>query len=43
MRLEGDLNDIKNPGEFIEIKLENFYLIRPISVCEFSSEYVDIL
>ena len=43
MRLEGDLNDIKNPGEFIEIKLENFYLRRPISVCEFSSEYVDIL
>lgn len=43
MRLVGDTKDIKNPGEFIEIKLDNFYLRRPISVCEFSDQHVDIL
>ena len=27
MRLEGDLSDIKNPGEFVEVKLKDYYLI----------------
>ena len=27
MRLVGDLSSIKNPGEFVEIKLDNYYLI----------------
>lgn len=43
MRLEGDLKGIKNPGEFIEIKLDNYYLRRPISVCDYTESYVDIL
>ena len=43
MRLEGDLSSIKNPGEFVEIKLDNFYLRRPISVCDFSSNHLDLL
>lgn len=43
MRLEGDLSEIKNPGEFIEIKLPNYYLRRPISVNSFSKNHVDIL
>ena len=26
MRLEGDLTEIKNPGEFVEVKIPNHYL-----------------
>ena len=37
MVLKGDLSSIKNPGEFVEIKLDGYYLRRPISVCDFSS------
>ena len=43
MRLEGDLSSIKNPGEFVEIKLDNYYLRRPISVNDFSSTHLDLL
>lgn len=43
MRLEGDLSQIKNPGEFVEIKLDNFYLRRPISVNDFSNSHLDLL
>ena len=43
MRLIGDCSEIKNPGEFINIKLPDYYLRRPISVCDFSSDHVDIL
>ena len=43
MRLKGDLSQIKNPGEFVELKLDGFYLRRPISVCDFSSTHLDLL
>ena len=43
MRLEGDLSEIKNPGEFVEIQLPSYYLRRPISVCEYSDNHVDLL
>ena len=43
MRLKGDCSEIKNYDEFIDIKLEGFYLRRPISVSDFTSDYVDIL
>lgn len=43
MQLTGDTSEIKNPGEFIEIKLPNYYLRRPISVCRFTKNYVEIL
>ena len=43
MRLEGDLSSIKDPGEFVEIKLDNYYLRRPISVCDYSSTHLDLL
>lgn len=43
MRLEGDLSSIENPGEFVEIKLDNYYLRRPISVCDFSKNHLDLL
>ena len=43
MRLEGDLSSIVNPGEFVEVKLDKYYLRRPISVCDFSTTHLDLL
>ncbi len=43
MVLEGDVSDIKNSGEFINIKLEGKFLRRPISVCDVDSTTVTIV
>ena len=43
MTLKGDLSSIKNPGEFVEIKLDNYYLRRPISVCDFTNNSLTLL
>ena len=43
MVLKGDLSSIKNPGEFVEIKLDGYYLRRPISVCDFSKDTLTLL
>ena len=32
--LSGDVSDITSPGQFVNIKLDGFYLRRPISVCD---------
>ena len=34
MRLVGDTSHITRPGQFVNIKLDGFYLRRPISVCD---------
>ncbi len=34
MRLSGDTSDITRPGQFVNIKLDGFFLRRPISVCD---------
>jgi len=34
MKLEGDTDGIKTPGQFVNIALDGFYLRRPISVCD---------
>ncbi len=34
MKLEGDVSDITSSGQFVNIKLDGFYLRRPISVCD---------
>lgn len=34
LRLEGDVSAITAPGQFVNIKLEGFFLRRPISVCD---------
>ncbi len=34
MELCGDIFDITRPGQFVNIKLEGFFLRRPISVCD---------
>ncbi len=43
MRLAGDLSEIKNSGEFVNIKVPEFYLRRPFSVYDFGKDYVDVL
>ena len=34
MKLEGDVSHVTRPGQFVNIKLDGFYLRRPISVCD---------
>ena len=34
MRLVGDTSHITRPGQFVNLKLDGFYLRRPISVCD---------
>lgn len=43
MRLSGDLSEIKNSGEFINITIPGYYLRRPISVCDYSNTHIDLL
>lgn len=43
MMLLGDTSDITAPGQFINIKLDGFYLRRPISVCDYDGESVTII
>ena len=43
MRLVGNTSAIKNPGEFINIIVPNYYLRRPISVFNFGDGFVEIL
>ena len=43
MKLEGDTSDITAPGQFIDIKLDGFYLRRPISVCDVEGNIITII
>ena len=43
MRLVGDVSDITNAGQFINIKLDGLYLRRPISVFDRDNESVTII
>lgn len=43
MILSGDAKEIKRPGGFINIKLDGFYLRRPISVCDYDEKSVTII
>ncbi len=38
MKLEGDTSAITAPGQFVNIKIDGFYLRRPISVCDYSQD-----
>ncbi len=42
LKLEGDTKSIKNPGEFINIKLNNFYLRRPFSLADYDNNSLTI-
>ena len=43
MELVGDVSDITNPGQFINIKIDGLYLRRPISVFDLSKDSVTII
>ena len=43
MTLAGDVSAIRHPGEFINIRLDGFYLRRPISVYDVSDSTVTII
>jgi len=34
MRLSGDTGSLQNPGQFVQFKVPDFYLRRPLSVCD---------
>ena len=41
--LEGDTSAITASGQFVNIKLDGFYLRRPISVCDYDGESLTII
>ena len=43
MIMSGDTSAITAPGQFINIKLDGFYLRRPISICNYDNNTVTIL
>lgn len=43
MELVGDVSNITNAGQFINIKIDGLYLRRPISVCDLSENSVTII
>ena len=43
MSLAGDCSEIKRPGQFIDILIDDFYLRRPISIFDHDDEHVEIL
>ena len=43
MKLSGDTSKITAPGQFINIKLDGFYLRRPISVCDYDGDTITVI
>ncbi len=43
MILSGDTSALTAPGQFINIKLDGFFLRRPISVCDYNDEEIVII
>lgn len=43
MILSGDASDITRPGQFINIKLDGYFLRRPISVCDYTKDSITII
>ena len=43
MVLQGDVSEVTRPGQFINIKLDGFYLRRPISVCDKADDTLTII
>ena len=41
--LEGDVSDISASGQFVNIKLDGFYLRRPISVCDVEGDKLTLI
>lgn len=43
MRLAGDTAEITRPGQFVNIKIDGFYLRRPISICDWEKDTLTII
>ena len=43
MVLRGDTSAITKSGQFINIKLDGYFLRRPISVCDYDNETITII
>ena len=43
MTLTGDTSDVTNCGQFVNIKLDGFYLRRPISVCDVQADVLTLI
>jgi len=43
MVLAGDTSDLKKPGQFVNIKLDGFFLRRPISVCDYDENVLTLI
>lgn len=43
MKLSGNTSSFTNPGQFVNIKVDGFYLRRPISVCDYDDESITII
>ena len=43
MKLAGDTSMITAPGQFLNIKLDGFYLRRPISICDWNEKEITIV
>ena len=43
MQLAGDTSGIEQPGQFVDIRLENLFLRRPLSVCDWDDESFTVL
>lgn len=43
MQLSGDATTIKNPGQFVNLKIDGFYLRRPLSVCDCTADSMSLI
>ena len=43
MTLRGDTSTIRNAGEFVNLKIDGFYLRRPISVCDVEGDVLTLI
>ncbi len=43
MKMEGDTSHITSPGQFVNLKLDGYYLRRPISVCDVEGDVLTLI
>ena len=43
MELAGDASALKRPGQFVNIKIDGFFLRRPISVCDYGENSITLI
>lgn len=43
IRLKGDTSAVVRPGQFVNLKLDGFFLRRPLSVCDLEGDYLTLI